>query len=52
MDQLKLIAATIGLSAIAIAVIALSIVAIPVVIGIGITFAIYAILRVLNEDVD
>ena len=52
MDQLKLIAATIGLSAIAIAVITLAIVAIPIVIGVGITFAIYVVLKVLNEDVD
>jgi|JYMV01.1.fsa_nt_gi hypothetical protein len=52
MDQLKLIAATIGLSAIAIAVITLAIVAIPIVIGVGITFAIYVLLRILNEDVD
>jgi len=27
-------------------------VAIPIVIGIGITFAIYVVLKVLNEDVD
>jgi hypothetical protein len=52
MEHIKLIATTIGLSAIVIAVIALAIVAIPIVIGIGITFAVYVVLRILNEDVN
>ena len=52
MEQFKLIAATIGLSAVVIAVLALSVIAIPIILGIGITLSIYAILRILTEDAD
>ena len=51
-NQLKLILSAMGISAIIIAVLILSVVAVPFVLGIGIMFGVYAVLRILNEDVD
>jgi hypothetical protein len=48
----KLIASTIGISAIIIAIFVLSVMAIPFVFGIGIMIGVYIVLRILNEDVD
>jgi hypothetical protein len=41
-----------AISAIIIAVFILSVMAIPFVLGIGIMFGVYGLLRLLNEDVD
>ena len=51
-SRIKLIASTIGISAVIIAIFALSIMAIPFVFGIGIMIGVYIVLRILNEDVD
>jgi hypothetical protein len=48
----KLIASTIGISAIIIAIFVLSVMAIPFVFGISIMIGVYVVLRILNEDVD
>jgi hypothetical protein len=50
--QTKLIVSSMAISAIIIAVFILSVMAIPFVLGIGIMFGVYGLLRLLNEDVD
>ena len=52
LKQLKVILGTMGISAIIIAILILSVVAVPFVLGISIMFAVYVVLRVLNEDTD
>lgn len=51
-DHIKLIAITVGVSALVIGVLALAVVAIPIMIALGITLATYFIIRILNEDID
>ena len=50
--NIKLILGTLALSAAVLAALALAVVAIPIVTGLFVVLAVYALLRILTEDVD
>ena len=49
-DHIKLIAITVGVSALVMGTLALAIIAIPIIVSLGITLAVYMVIRILNED--